>query len=72
MDDKLSFPYCRSPKVRRLDAIYTVRIVARPEGGPGKEKKCAVYRCLACGRSFDEIEAEESPGSEEDGGPSFD
>jgi DNA-directed RNA polymerase subunit RPC12/RpoP len=54
----LSCPYCGSSQARRSEAIYTVRIVARPEGGPGREKKCAVYRCGACGHTFDEIEGE--------------
>ncbi len=31
-----------------------------PEGGPGVERKCPVFRCMACGRSFDEVEAEEA------------
>jgi DNA-directed RNA polymerase subunit RPC12/RpoP len=72
MDDKLSCPYCGSSQVRRLDAMITVRLVERPEGGPARERRCRVYRCLACGHSFDEIEAEEGPEPEEDGGPSFD
>lgn len=41
-----------------MEAIYTVRIVEQPAGGPGRSKKCALYRCGACGRPFDEIEGE--------------
>jgi len=54
------------------DAVITVRIVERPEGGQWVERKCPVYRCLAYGRTFDELEAQESPGLEEEGEPSFD
>ena len=70
MADKFICPYCGSPQLQLLEARHTVRIVSRPEGGPGKEKKCAVFRCFACGRTFDEVEAGEGPG--EDGEPSFD
>jgi len=72
MPDKLSCPYCGSPEVRLWEAVLTIRIVDRPEGGPGVKRKCPVYRCLACGRSFDEVEAQESQEPEEGGGPSFD
>jgi len=59
MDDKLSCPYCGSLNVRLLETIFTVRLVERPEGGPLIERKCPLYRCMKCGRSFDEIEADE-------------
>jgi DNA-directed RNA polymerase subunit RPC12/RpoP len=35
------------------------------------ERKCPVYRCHTCGRTFDEVEGKEGPELEEDGGPSF-
>jgi len=70
MPDKLSCPYCRSSEVRLWEAVLTIRIVERPEGGQWVERKCPVYRCHACGRTFDEVEAGEGPG--EDGEPSFD
>jgi uncharacterized Zn finger protein len=60
MDGKLSCPYCGSPQVRLWEAVITVRFVERPKGGPGKERLCPVYRCLDCGRTFDEVEAEEN------------
>jgi hypothetical protein len=60
VSDILPCPYCRSARIRLLDARITIRIVPWPEGGPGREKKCQVYRCLDCGREFDEVEAEES------------
>ena len=72
MADKLSCPYCEGSRLLLLEARYTVRIVSRPEGGPGKEKKCAVFRCFACGRTFDEVEAGEGSELEEDGEPSCD
>jgi len=72
MDDKLSCPYCGSPEVRLLEAIYTVRVVERPEGGGFVERKCPVYRCLDCGRQFDKVEGEEGSESEADGEPSYD
>lgn len=71
MDDKLSCPYCGSPEVRLLEAIYTVRVVERPKGGGFVERRCQVCRCLDCGRTFDEVEAMEGPELEEDDGPSF-
>ena len=60
MGEKTSCPYCGSPKVRVWDALVTVRVVESPEGGPGVEKKCPVYRCAVCGRSFDELEVIEA------------
>ena len=72
MPDKLSCPYCESPQVRLWEAVITVRIVERPEGGQWAERKCPVYRCLACGHNFDEIEAEKGPEPEEGGRLSFD
>ena len=59
MDEKLSCPYCGSPQVRLWEAVLTVRFVERPEGGQWAERKCPVYRCLDCRRSFDEMEGEE-------------
>ena len=68
----LSSPYCASTSLRLLDAMLTVRLVERPEGGGFVERRCAFYRCLACGRQFDEMEGEEGSALEEDGEPSFD
>jgi DNA-directed RNA polymerase subunit RPC12/RpoP len=59
MADKLSCPYCASPQIRLWEAVQTIRIVERPGGGPGIERKGPVYRCLVCGHTFDEVEAEE-------------
>jgi DNA-directed RNA polymerase subunit RPC12/RpoP len=70
--DNLSCPYCASPSVRLLEATFTVRLVERSEGGGFVERKCPYYRCLDCGRTFDEVEGEESSEFVEDGGPSFD
>ena len=70
MDDKLSCPYCGSAQVRLLEAIITIRLVEPPEGGPGIERICPLYRCIACGRSFDEIEAEDL-GSPDSCGPGW-
>jgi hypothetical protein len=72
MDDKLFCPFCASPSLRLLDAMFTVRLVERPEGGGFVERKCAIYRCLACGRQFDEVEGEEGSEPEADGWPSYD
>jgi len=41
-------------------------------GGVGEDKNFLVFRCLACGRGFDEIEAQEGLEPKLDGGPSFD
>lgn len=65
MDPQLSCLYCGSPQARLGEAVITVRLVGRPEGGPGRERKCQVFRCLDCGRSFDEVEAGEGPETEE-------
>ncbi len=59
MDDKLSCPYCGSSAVQLLEGRYAIRIVERPEGGPARQRKCSVSRCLDCGHTFDDIEAEE-------------
>jgi len=63
---------CGSSAARLMEARYAVRIVERPEGSPGRERKCQVYRCLSCGRSFDELEAGEGPEPEKNGEPSYD
>ena len=72
MDEKTKCPFCGSPKARLWEALYTVRIVTPPEGGRGTWRRCPVFRCMECGRTFDEVEAAEGPDQEEDGGPSWD
>ena len=69
---KLSCPFCASTSVRLLDAMFAIRIVERPEGGGFVERKCPFYRCLNCGREFNDIEGAEDSESEADGDPSFD
>lgn len=59
MEKRSPCPYCGSSRIRLLEARITVRIVEVSEGGPWVERKYPVYRCLACGHSFDEIESEE-------------
>jgi hypothetical protein len=52
------------PSLPRYVAIRTPRSPRPPSGrpaqryGPAAERKCPVYRCLSCGRAFDEIEAQ--------------
>jgi DNA-directed RNA polymerase subunit RPC12/RpoP len=59
MDEKINCRYCASHSIRLLDALFTIRLVERPEGGGFVERKCAIYRCLVCGRQFNEVEGEE-------------
>ena len=56
--DKTCF-FCGSSNIRLREGIIRARIVPGPDGGPGIEGAYPIYRCLACGRSFDEIEAGE-------------
>ena len=55
-----------------MEAIFTVRLEKRQDRGGFVGRKCSIYRCLACGRTFDELEGEEGLESEADGDPSFD
>ena len=64
MDEKITCPYCGALEVRPLDGIITLRLIERREGGPPEERECPLYRCLSCGRSFDEIEGGGGPDSE--------
>jgi NMD protein affecting ribosome stability and mRNA decay len=64
--NNLSCPYCASTRLRLLEALFTIRFVARPVGEPAGHQKCHMYRCCVCGREFDEVEAEECPVLEED------
>lgn len=52
-------PFCGSPRVRLEEAILRARVMPGDDGEPDEEGSCLVYRCLACGRGFDEIEAGE-------------
>ncbi len=61
MADKLSCPYCATLSFRLMEAMVTIRFIERSEDGPARERKCAVYRCLACGQTFDEMEAGDGP-----------
>jgi hypothetical protein len=63
----MSCPYCASPSVRLLEAMITVRVEERPEGGGFVERKCPIYRCLDCGREFNDIEGDEGSEFGEDG-----
>ncbi len=58
MDDKLSCPFCGSFNIRLREGLLRVRIMPEDDGEPDEARGYLVYRCLACGRGFDEIEAE--------------
>jgi hypothetical protein len=51
-------PFCASPNVRLRDGMLRVRTVPVVGGGPGEDRTFLVFRCLACGRGFDETEIE--------------
>lgn len=53
-------PFCASPDVRLREGMLRVRVVPVAGGGPSEDRAFLVFRCLGCGRGFDEIEAEES------------
>ncbi len=58
-DDSLICPYCGAERPRPLEALFTTRYIENPEGGPAIERKCRLFLCRACGRTFDAIEAGE-------------
>jgi len=60
MENK-SCPFCGSLGVRLEDGMLRARTMPVDVGEPDEEEGCLVYRCLSCGRSFDEIEAQEGP-----------
>lgn len=68
----MNCPYCTSTSVRLLEAMLTVRLLEQPEGGGFVERKFPIFRCLACGRQFSEMEGEEGSEPDADGEPSFD
>jgi len=51
--------------------MFTIRFVERPVGEPARQQKCPIYRCLACGRTFADVEAGEDVDPEEDSEPPF-
>jgi len=54
-------PYCRSTRFRLEDGILRARVMPGDDGELDEEEGCLVYRCLSCGRGFDEIEAHGGP-----------
>lgn len=70
MDEIIISRYCTSSSVRLSEALFIVRFVERADGGPAKERNSQIYRHVYYGRIFDEIEAQEDPEPEKDGGPS--
>jgi len=52
-------PYCTSLRIKLEEGMFRIRVIPVVTDGPGEERKFPVYRCLHCGRSFDEIEAGE-------------
>jgi DNA-directed RNA polymerase subunit RPC12/RpoP len=69
MDKDMRCPFCGSPSVRLWEGVLRVRTVPAVGGGPGIERSYLVYRCLACGRGFDETEIEAGVGTEHGGLP---
>jgi len=68
MEDK-SCPFCGSPRFRLEDGMLRVCAMPIDAGEPDEEGSCLVYRCLLCGRAFDEIEAQEGTEADRDGRP---
>jgi hypothetical protein len=56
-------PICGSLDIRLREGVLRLRIVPVVGGGPGEDRAFLVFKCLACGRGFDEIEAQEGPPS---------
>ena len=54
-------PFCGGSDISLREGMLRVRTVPAVGGGPGIERSYLVYRCLACGRGFDETEAGEAP-----------
>ena len=57
-------PFCGGSDIRLREGMLRVRTVPAVGGGPGIERSYLVYRCLACGRAFDETEKEAGEGPE--------
>ena len=64
MEAKKTCPFCGSSNIRLREGILRVRIMPVVGGGPGIERTFPLYRCLACGRSFDGTETGEGPDPE--------
>jgi transposase-like protein len=56
-------PFCASPNVHLREGMLRVRTVP-VVGGPGEDRAFLVFRCLGCGRAFDETETEAGEGLE--------
>lgn len=52
-------PFCASTDVRLREGMLRVRVVPVVDGGPYEDRAFLVFKCLTCGRAFDEIEAGE-------------
>ena len=61
MDKDKRCPFCASPDVRLREGMLRVRTVPVVGEGPWEDRAFLVFRCLACGRGFDEVEAGEGP-----------
>ena len=64
MEDVKNCPFCGGSDIRLREGVLRLRIVPVVGGGPGEERSYLVYRCLACGRAFDETEKEAGEGPE--------
>jgi hypothetical protein len=60
MEAEKSCLFCGSSRIRQREGIIRIRVMPVVGGGPGVERTFPIYHCLACGRSFDEIEAKGS------------
>jgi hypothetical protein len=71
MEDAKNCPFCGSSDIRLREGMLRDRTVPMVGDGPYEDRAFLVFRCLACGRGFDEteIEAEEGTWAERDGGP---
>jgi DNA-directed RNA polymerase subunit RPC12/RpoP len=58
METNTRCPFCDSPDVRLREAMLRVRVVPVVGGGPWEDRAFLVFRCLTCGRGFDETEIE--------------
>lgn len=64
METDTHCPFCASPDVRLREGVLRVRTVPGVGGGPYEDRAFLVFRCLTCGRAFDETEIEAGEGPE--------
>ena len=54
MKPEIICPYCKSEEVKERPGLYSEKPVAPEMNHASSVKKYKIYRCLECGREFEE------------------